>query len=131
MIPNIKTALLLDDERSSRHILLDLLNKRGYAVIGCSKPLVAIEILKDNNPFDLIITDYQMEGMNGAEFVSYLRQHELGATIPVIMVSGVISLKEINNLLGNGVDYFLPKPLRLRDVEHYIDLCAASQRGSC
>ena len=123
MQPPALTALVVDDDRVSRRLIQQALIESGVVPLCCSDPRFALTILAENRPFDLVVTDFQMPRMNGREFVQELRASEQWRGIPVIMVSGVISLKQINDMLGSGVDYFLPKPLVLSDLIHYVKLC--------
>jgi response regulator RpfG family c-di-GMP phosphodiesterase len=63
-----------------------------------------------------------MPHLNGREFIAKLSEIGHKGSLPLIMVSGMISLKEINDIMGSGVEFFLPKPLNMNDFAHYVEL---------
>ncbi len=75
-----KKALVLDDDQINRTILKAVLEHVDYEVVDFSNPSEALELWEDGNrkerpgSFDLIVTDNQMPGMSGLEFLSRIRQ---------------------------------------------------------
>lgn len=81
------TILILDDQPDIREIMAIMLQEEGYDVTACEKPSEAIEdIRKKSGKIDLLIADYSMPGMTGAEFADHV--HLDYPDIPVIIVSG-------------------------------------------
>ena len=115
-------ALVVDDERGTRELIERVLRQNGIVPVSASDPLRALQILEDNQRFDLVVTDYQMPNLNGREFIEALKKDPKKGNVPVIMVSGVISLREISDLMGGGVEYFVPKPLNLKELTRYVEL---------
>ena len=70
----------------------------------------AIELLREKNDFDLIITDIHMPYHNGDEILNLVRQ-EQKKTIPLIMVSSDTEEEVINLALKSGVTEFIEKPV--------------------
>jgi CheY-like chemotaxis protein len=116
------TALVVDDERSTREMVAKLLVTLDIVPVQASDVSRALHILEDNRNFDLIVSDYQMPGLSGRELVTRVHEVPRYKSIPIIMISGVISLREINDLLGSGIEFFLPKPVNLRDLANYIEV---------
>jgi CheY-like chemotaxis protein len=127
MSPKRPRALVLDDDRSTLLVVSRALEGLGLNPIACSSPTVALQIVEDNAPLDIIVTDYQMPEMNGEQFLQRLAGTDLLPTKGVIMTSGVISLPEINRLLSSGVDYFLPKPVNLKELCGYVNRALQSR----
>ena len=119
MNPKLVKALVVDDDRSTLLIIGKALESMGISPILCSSPVHAVQIVVDN-PIDIFITDFQMPEMNGAELVGEIDTASPNETRATIMTSGVISLPQINMLLENGVDYFIPKPVNLRELCFYL-----------
>jgi CheY-like chemotaxis protein len=71
------TLLLIDDNAIQAATRQTILKRAGYFVIAVLSPERALEQLRNNDypdPIDLVITDHIMPGMNGAEFVTRLRE---------------------------------------------------------
>lgn len=119
MNPKLVRALVVDDDRSTLLIVGKALESMGIAPILCSNPLHVAQIVADNQ-IDILITDFQMPEMNGAELVQQMDSLHPNEERATIMTSGVISLPQINKLLENGVDYFIPKPVNLRELCLYL-----------
>ena len=99
------TALLVDDEELVRMSTADMLNDLGYTVVEVASGEEAMRLLARGDPFDLIVTDHLMPGMNGAELAQAVRSARPG--VPVLLVSGYAE--------NEGIDPGLPrltKPFR-------------------
>lgn len=93
MSPNLsrtddKIVVLVDDEFTYLDLLQQLLSEHlACPVRGFTKPADALRALPDLN-VGLIITDYQMPGMNGLEFICEVQKKN--PAIPVIMITGYL-----------------------------------------
>jgi DNA-binding response OmpR family regulator len=115
--------LIVDDDPIALQIIANgLESNKNYSVIKASDAYCALKILDDNQDIKLLIVDYQMPGPNGLE-TAQLAVSKYPVTLPVIMVSGAVSLKDIGSVLKNGVDYFLPKPINLKELRDYVSRC--------
>jgi CheY-like chemotaxis protein len=82
----------------------------GYKVILLNDPKMAIGYLEREKP-DVIITDWEMPGMNGLEIIQYVRKNREFDTIPIIMATGVMNNSEnLMTALGSGANDFIMKP---------------------
>jgi CheY-like chemotaxis protein len=89
------TLLLIDDNAIQAATRQTILKRAGYFVIAVLSPERALEQLRSNEypaPIDLIITDHIMPGMNGAEFVTHLR--EFAPNLPVLVISGMLEAED-------------------------------------
>lgn len=116
----MKKVLIVDDDPVSRALLSHICESLGYPTIQCSSVDHGWSVLHDNKDIALVLTDYQMPEQSGVDLVNQLRSHGKFAKLPVIMVSGVVTLKEISHLLSQGVDRFLPKPINAADLQLYV-----------
>lgn len=67
-----KKVLIIDDDKMVSAGLQDVLESEGYEVTCCNDGMTAIDLAKGKS-FQIIISDYNMPGMNGAEVVGILR----------------------------------------------------------
>jgi len=116
--------LLADDERVFRTQLRRRLEVMGHTVIQARDGLVAWEILQDNpDLIELLITDVMMPELDGIGLVEKVSQSRAHNGLPVLLVSGVVGVKEIRHMLDRGVTRFLGKPIRGRMFEAEVKAC--------
>ena len=104
-------ALIVDDNKSARQILEDMVSHIGLSTFTASNGLEAIRFCETNMP-DLIVLDYRMPGMDGVETLHQIASLKSDKRPAVIMVSAygsdeIIEEKSENNLIAA----ILTKPL--------------------
>ncbi len=102
--PNV---LIVEDETIDREGLRILLNRQGFAAEGAGTAEDALRLLPTRR-WDLILTDFQMPGMDGLELLAEIKQRT--PNTPVVMVSGHGSMDTVVRALRGGVNDFVPKP---------------------
>ncbi len=107
---NKKSILIVDDEDIFGVILSRLLKDEGYTVSSCSKPSDAITLAQERN-FEIILTDYNMPEMNGAELARLMRYRFADSYI-----IGLSCESRENAFLAAGADIFLDKPIDYREL---------------
>ncbi len=113
---NLISVLHIDDETS----FLELI-KRYMAIVGNNElqihsladPLRVFEEL-ENNTFDVILTDYQMPGIDGLELLQQLRDQN--NTIPVIFLTGRGREEVAIKALNLGANYYIEKRGELKTL---------------
>ena len=89
------TLLLIDDNAIQAATRQTILKRAGYFVFAVLSPERALEQLRHNDypdTIDLVITDHIMPGMNGAEFVTRLR--EFAPDLPVLVITGLAEAED-------------------------------------
>ena len=89
------TLLLIDDNAIQAATRQTILKRAGYFVFAVLSPERALEQLRNNDypdTIDLVITDHIMPGMNGAQFVTRLR--EFSPDLPVLVISGLAEAED-------------------------------------
>lgn len=100
--------LVLDDEENYAEMLQDLLRENNYRVDMATRPERAITQLEEI-PYDLVISDYKMPVMDGADFLKKAR--ELYPNLPFILVSGLMNTPELVKVANMSVTLVMEKPL--------------------
>lgn len=100
--------LVLDDEENYAEMLQDLLRGNNYRVDMATRPERAIDQLEEI-PYDLVISDYKMPVMDGADFLK--RARELYPNLPFILVSGLMNTPELVKVANMSVTLVMEKPL--------------------
>jgi len=83
-----KTILLVDDEPNIIELYGALLAKAGFTIISATNGPDAIKLAAARRP-DLILLDFSMPGMNGAEVVAKLKANPETKDIAVVFISAV------------------------------------------
>jgi CheY-like chemotaxis protein len=81
-----KRILVVDDSEEVRSLIAFLLAGEGYTVSEACDGEEALRRIKAE-PFDVVVTDFQMPGLNGLEVMAHMREQD--AQRPVIVVSGL------------------------------------------
>jgi response regulator RpfG family c-di-GMP phosphodiesterase len=106
--PSLKQILVVDDEDIVRIALRETLRRERYGVTACPSPEEALKALQ-KEAFAVIISDYQMPGMTGLDFLSKAKQIQPDATR--ILITAVLSLDTVIEAINKGEIYrFIVKP---------------------
>lgn len=86
----MKTILFVDDHQVLARLSCEILKTQGYRALSAYDALDALQQF-DHEDIDLVVTDYRMEGMNGAELAQ--KVHEKHPEVPVILVTGYTDIE--------------------------------------
>jgi DNA-binding NtrC family response regulator len=112
--------LLVDDDSQLLKMGEKIIQRLGYNVIAHNKSTDALELFRDlPNQFDLVITDYRMPDMNGAELSKEILK--ITPDIPIIMCSGFSSDFSEEDAYFLGIKWFIRKPLMKKDFANLIE----------
>ena len=115
-----KTFLLIDDEPMVTDICEMMLKKLGFRVLKANSGKEGIRIFEANKDnIDLIISDFNMPGMNGQEVVDHLRV--IDHSVKVLLSSGGLSVPHEEDAIVRGFDGFLQKPYSIEILSDKID----------
>ena len=103
-------VLVVDDDRMSQMVLVRNLRQAGYEVDASSDGVDALAQLRAR-PFDLVILDYLMPGMDGYEVLREIIADETLRQVPVVVVSGVGDVANAATLVEAGAADYLTKPV--------------------
>jgi DNA-binding NtrC family response regulator len=114
MNSDTKTRILvLDDETIVLKRLGPALEKAGYAVDLFSRSADALARVKEA-PFDIVITDLKMEGLDGMQFLTKVK--ERSPQTEVIVITGFATMDTAKESFQKGVFDFLAKPFKLGEI---------------
>ncbi len=105
----VRSILIVDDEQPIIDLLRDVLEEEGYIVITARNGSEAINIVQQQ-PVDLVLTDYMMPHMDGLDLSKQLRSDPRTANIPVLIMSAV----HVPN--DGNFNSIIRKPFNLVDV---------------
>jgi PAS domain S-box-containing protein len=84
--------LFVDDDPLIAMSTMEMLEDLGHRVIGASSGLHALDIIKSDQPIDLMVTDHVMPGMTGIELAAASRR--LRPSLPILLATGYADLPE-------------------------------------
>ena len=106
--------LVVDDEVHVRTLYSRVLQKEGYAVECAASGSEAIEKLA-KDPFDLVVTDLKMNGVDGLEVVK--KGKAANGQASFILISGYGTAQTAVSAAQEGADIFLMKPIDLAELK--------------
>lgn len=103
--------LVVDDEPMNLEIIAEYLDDSGYQLTSAASGEEAWAVLdRSDPPFDLLVLDRMMPGMDGLELLGLMRADSRFQTIPVILQTAAASPDQIREGLAAGAAYYLTKP---------------------
>lgn len=117
--------LVIDDERSIRNLMQEILEDEGHSVDVAEDGAKGVE-MADKEKYDVIFCDIKMPNLSGEEVLDTL--HEKGIETPVIMISGHGDIDTAVSCIKKGAFDFLSKPLDLNRI--LITIKNATERSN-
>ncbi|MCA9100755.1 MAG: sigma-54 dependent transcriptional regulator [Pirellulales bacterium] len=119
-------VLVVDDHAQARESMTDILREAGYEVDCLSSAIEALERL-NVAVYDVIVTDLQMPGMSGLDFIHHLqnRHHDT----QVIMVTAYASVESAVDAMRHGVFDYIEKPFGADQLESLVARAVAHARA--
>lgn len=123
----MRRILVIDDDRSVRTAIKTLLEREGFEVVAVENGRAGLEAL-ESTPFDVVIVDIFMPGMDGLETITAF--HRRAPLVPIIAMSGFMfrdSAMPAPDFLSMatklGAAYSLHKPFRPRELIAAVHTC--------
>ena len=105
--------LVIDDERSIRNTLKEILEYEGSEVVLAESGQEALDAFKGGT-FDIAFCDIKMKGIDGVETLE--KMQEINPEVPVVMISGHANIDTAVECIKKGAYDFIEKPLDLNRV---------------
>lgn len=115
-------VLMADDEKDVLDIMSKKIRIEGYAVITAADGLEAWDLVVRESP-DVILLDLTMPGMDGFTLLKKLREYPPSEKWqPVIIISGLNELSDMQKGFSLEADHYLTKPCRIDEILKAIRL---------
>jgi len=107
--------LLVEDDEDIGEMLKFSLQSNDFEVFWCVDAMKAQDSLKTSSP-DIILLDWMLPGINGPDWVKFLKNQEDNKHIPIIMLTARST--EDDKILGleTGIDDYVTKPFSVREL---------------
>ena len=117
--------LVVDDDRSVRELLGDLLSLEGYHVTLAEDGAKALAAIRKGPSPDVVLLDLMMPVMSGFEFLEVVEADKTLCTLPIIVVSALPAPVSADHAVG-GIKGSLGKPIDVSVLLAALQrLCAA------
>ena len=118
--------LVVDDEPIVGKRLKQVFDKIGFAIETYTDSAAALAAMAEK-PFDIVVTDLKMEGIDGIEVLK--RARAMNPQTRVIIITGYASPDTAELAEQEGVFAFLAKPFRLDELKQVIFRAMESDRA--
>ncbi len=103
-----KKILLVDDSRSFLMGIKGLLSNSNLDLTCVTEASIALEEISKQN-FDFIISDLEMPGMDGFEFIKHVRKNKNTSIVPILAMTGSTDTESMSKAVSCGADAFCSK----------------------
>lgn len=107
---HVPVVLVVDDNPQNLELILAYLEDLDCRTVSAEGGLEALEIIR-NDPPDLVLLDVMMPKISGFEVCRKLKANPQTTDIPVIMVTALNEMGDIERAIQSGTDDFLSKPV--------------------
>lgn len=115
------SVLIVDDQQSMRGICKYILNQLGFKdIIEAKSGRDALTKLEKAS-FDLIISDWNMDDIDGLTLLKVLRKHPRTAALPFIMATGRSDKEQVKEAIACGVNNYIIKPFDASTMKKRIE----------
>lgn len=118
-----KTILVVDDEPAICANLQALLETRGFRVVAASNGREAVDLAREERP-GLVLLDVKLPVLDGLETCRCLKEDAATRKIPIVMLTALDTLADVEKAVACGADDYLTKPLDteklLAKVKQYV-----------
>ena len=117
--------LVVDDDAGVREVTATRMAEAGYTVREAASGLQALAALDADPAVDLVVLDFAMPGMNGAEAAGEIRKR--WPSMPVLFVTGFADTDALARAGADGTDAIVLKPFRDGELEHKVATALAGR----
>jgi DNA-binding NtrC family response regulator len=118
-------VLVVDDHASAREAVSDVLRQSGYDVATCASATEALGRLA-RQAVDVVVTDLQMPGMNGIEFIREIERRRFA--VQVLMITAHASISSAVEAMRHGAFDYIEKPFDAAALERSVAQACVRQR---
>jgi two-component system chemotaxis response regulator CheY len=116
-------ALVVDDSRAVRMLLVKTLSQLGYEVEEAANGREALEIVETGNSgVKLVLADWNMPEINGLDLLKRLRQNPALSSLAVVMVTTETEIEHIAEALEAGANEYVMKPFTQEILVEKLEL---------
>jgi len=109
-----KRIVVAEDFNVTRKIIVSTLTKEGYTILEAADGLEALGLF-DGGQVDLLITDFNMPNMNGAELIEKVRALSAYEYLPILLLTTEVRQEKIQKAVDGNITAHIKKPFETQD----------------
>jgi signal transduction histidine kinase/CheY-like chemotaxis protein len=109
-------VLVAEDNRVNRRLVERVLTRHGHNVVLVEDGEHAVEAARSTPPFDLILMDVEMPGMDGLAATRAIREHPNLPRVPIFALTARAMQQDEQECRDAGMDGYLAKPIDINDL---------------
>jgi two-component system response regulator PilR (NtrC family) len=111
--------LIAEDEAETRLLLKRTLTREGFDVAVAADGGEALEILRADDTFDVLVSDVRMPVRDGLELLKEVRR--LRPKLRVVLVTAYLDVQQYYEVMKSGAFEYLSKPFKIPDLLEVLD----------
>ena len=116
-----KTILGVDDSDEIQTLLHAIIANAGYSFVSAGSGDRAMSEIVDRNPFDVILLDIEMPGMDGFTLCERIRKHPKGKSVPIVFLTFHNTVVDVEKCKSVGGNAFITKPFTGKTLLQHLD----------
>ncbi len=108
----MKNVLIVDDSKSIRNEVSDVLTRAGYNVVEAADGTEAMACLADHADVSLVVLDVNMPGMNGLDVLERIQSEHKARNLPILMLTTEAERTLVERAKKAGAKGWLLKPIK-------------------
>ncbi len=129
MEENKSTILVVEDDKNSAMLIMDLLTAHGHKVVTAESGKAATALIEER-PFDLVILDLRLPEQTGFVVAETIRRNPATAHTPIVVVSAYTDRQNRLRAYRSGVNVVLGKPIDTTELVLVVQNILATSRTS-
>ena len=115
-------ALVVDDSKTAREIVADILAEIGFDVLKAANGLEGLQVLQRSGKVALVLVDWVMPELDGLGFIRAVRADQALDGIKLMMVTTQTEMPKVAKALDSGADEYVMKPVTKEMIEDKLKL---------
>ena len=111
--------LVVEDNPKNLKLVRDVLQYCGYEVVEATTGEDGVRLAREVSP-DLILMDLQLPGIDGAETLRRIRQHDHMRGVPVVAVTAFAMDDDRRKAFDSGFNGYVEKPISVRSLPQQV-----------
>jgi signal transduction histidine kinase/ActR/RegA family two-component response regulator len=124
--PVQRSILVVEDDPEVRQFMVESLGMLGYPVREAANGVTGLSAIKEQAP-DLLIVDFLMPDMNGAQVIAAVA--EILPELPIIVATGYADMRAIDDVIGEN--FVLRKPFQISELAKMVSTALSAGKQSC
>ena len=116
----LATALIVDDDEDTAYLLRLLLLRDGFIVHTATNGRDAKDFVESSKPTDIVLTDLMLPYVSGFELITQIREDRQWKNVPVIVLSGKVTERDVVRALDIGANDYITKPYSPQELSARI-----------